>query len=330
MVFSFPTPDYVRRTRGDRLRVLLLIGMLGAQCGVAQQKSDFAGDYAGMLGPLHVKLHVTVSSDGTVSASVDSPDQNMFALPCSDISINGQTVSVSVPSIHGEWMGTLSADHNTLSGIWKQGAAPTPLTLTRIGALSSAGNAAPVTSTPQPPTATNNAGSQHPPCNSTLGVNYWDGSGWKPMTVASHMGGDQGISFKQGLKNPFNPMAGKTQIITFKKPAAALTLDPKPNFCVSVLPSSDPTEIMIGSLDVKKDHRQLETCTGMCASSAKRSMDDWMPEKRAQPVDIKRLSDTTVEITPKEPLKPGQYLLGGPGVLVAYYDFGVADRSASR
>jgi hypothetical protein len=68
----------------------------------------------------------------------------------------------------------------------------------------------------------------------------------------------------------------------------------------------------------------------MCASSAKRSMDDWMPEKRVQPVDIKRLSDTSVEVTPKEPLMPGQYLLGGPGVLVAYYDFGVAEGSASR
>jgi hypothetical protein len=55
-----------------------------------------------------------------------------------------------------------------------------------------------------------------------------------------------------------------------------------------------------------------------------------MPERRVQPIDIKRLSDTTVEITPKEPLKPGQYLLGGPGVLVAYYDFAVTDHSASR
>jgi len=231
-----------------------------ARCGYAQQKNEFAGDYAGMLGPLRVRLHIIVSADGSVAANVDSPDQNMFALPCSEISINGQTLSFSVPNVHGEWMGTLSADHNTLSGIWKQGS-PMPLTLVRIGASTSGSSSARVAPAAQPTvTATRDgAGSQHPPCSSALGVNYWEGSGWKLMTMASHMGGDQGISFKQGLKNPFNPMAGKTQIITFKNSTAALTLDAKPSFCVSILPSLDPSVIMIGALDVKKDHRQLET-----------------------------------------------------------------------
>ena len=31
-------------------------------------------DYAGMLGPLHVKLHLTTARDGTLSGTVDSPD----------------------------------------------------------------------------------------------------------------------------------------------------------------------------------------------------------------------------------------------------------------
>ena len=75
-------------------------------------------DVGGILNGLHVKLHVTVSADGTVGANVDSPDQNMFALACSDIGINGQTLSFTVPNVRGEWMGT-SADRTSLSGIWK-------------------------------------------------------------------------------------------------------------------------------------------------------------------------------------------------------------------
>ena len=332
--FTMRTEDRELRRGATRVKIpflaLFMVGVFAAGSGLAQQKSDFAGDYEGVLGPLHVKLHIIVSPDGSLSANVDSPDQGLFALPCSDISINGQTLSLTVPNVHGEWMGTLSADHRSLSGIWKQGA-PMPLNFTRIGAAPLGSNPAPSTPAEQPRMpAPAGAGAQHPPCTSMMSMNYWDGSAWKPMTVASHMGGDQGISFKQGLKNPFNPMAGRTNILTFKNAAAALTLEPKPSFCISILPNLDPTEIMIGSLDVKKDHRQLETCTGICASSAKRSMDDWLPEKRVQPVDIKRLSDTVVEITPKNQLPPGQYILGGPGVLVGYYDFGVEQPSAAR
>lgn len=329
MLFSLPALRGAQRTRNElysiSLFALLAIGILGAHCGFAQQKSDFAGDYAGMSGPLHVKLHIIVSPDGTISASVDSPDQNIFAVPCSDISVNGQMLSLSVPSVHGEWMGTLSADHNTLSGIWKQGA-PMPLTLTRIGGSASGANARPVTPTAQPPTTPKNVGSQHPPCGSTLGVSYWNGSGWTLMTSASHMGSDEGFNWKKGMTVgviPGHHYGGVTQIVTFKNSAAALMLDPKPNFCVSILPGFDPTVILIGSLDIKKNRRQLETCTGPCAMSVRRNTDDWMPEKHVQPVDIRHLSATTVEITPKEPLKPGQYLIGGPGLLVAYYDFGV-------
>lgn len=101
------------------LLAFVAVAMLVPRSSPAQQKNDFAGDYAGTLNGLHVKLHITVSADGTVSANVDSPDQNMFALACSDIGINGQTLSFTVPNVRGEWMGTLSADRTSLSGIWK-------------------------------------------------------------------------------------------------------------------------------------------------------------------------------------------------------------------
>ena len=90
----------------------------------------------------------------------------------------------------------------------------------------------------------------------------------------------------------------------------------------------DPTIVKIGVIDVKKDHRELETCAGPCASKG-RSQDDWMPDKKVQPVDVKRISDTLVEITPKNPLQPGQYILGGPP-LVGYYDFGVKAGSGGQ
>jgi len=278
--------------------------------GRAQQKQDFAGDYAGVLGQLHVALHVAVATGGALSATVDSPDQKLFGLQCADVQINGPALSFTVPSVRGEWTGVMSPDHNSLSGVWKQNGAVAVM-FTRAG---SAGTA---------PAQTLSTTAGQPPCSAMPGaINYWDGSGWKPMVVAAHLGQDHGVSFRDGLKNPFSSRAGITNIVTFKNPAAALTLGEKPSFCTFVLPNMDPTVIMIGAIEVKKAHRELETCTGPCASRGRNS-DDWMPEKRVQPVDIKRLSGNVVEITPKTPLKPGQYIIGGPP-LVAYYDFGVS------
>jgi hypothetical protein len=336
-------PAMVRHLLRNTLSILPLCAVVlsVALQANAQQKSDFAGDYAGMVGPLHVKLHITMAPDGSVSAKVDSPDQYMVGVPCSDIVINGPTISLTVPTVRGEYMGTLSADHNSLSGIWKQGA-PMPLNFTRSGVAASsaaAAPAAPAVVAPAAPasvatTATaaapaTSTGSMRPPC-STPGPNYWDGASWKPMVMAAHQGRDQGVSIKQGLKNPFNPRGGLTTIYELKNTAAALTLDAQPSFCVMFPATVDPTVIMIGSLDVKKDHRELETCTGPCASSAKRTSDDWMPQKHQQPVDVLRLSSTAVQITPKSPLNPGQYLIGGPGAVAGYYDFGVGAQSGSN
>ena len=72
------------------------------------------------------------------------------------------------------------------------------------------------------------------------------------MVMAAHQGRDQGVSFKEGLKNPFNPMGGHTTIYEIKNAAAVLTLPAQPSFCVMVPVTMDPSVIMIGSLDVKE------------------------------------------------------------------------------
>jgi hypothetical protein len=293
----------------------------------AQQKAGVAGDYEGAVGPIHVKLHLVAGADGTVSGTVDSPDQGMFGLPCADLSVNGQAISFTVPNVRGEYMGTVGADGASLTGIWKQAGRPTALNFARGGAGGSPASAAPVPAA-GPAAANSVAGPAKTQCTPTYGTSYWDGSAWKPMVQAAHLGRENGVSIRDGLKNPFNPRAGITTIVMFKNPEANLILEASPRFCVPIPVNQDPTVVMIGFIDVKKDHRELETCAGMCASKG-RSADSWMPEKRLQPIDINRISDTLVEITLKNPLKPGQYLLGGPP-LVGYYDFGVKAANASQ
>jgi hypothetical protein len=124
---------------------------------------------------------------------------------------------------------------------------------------------------------------------------------------------------KEGLKNPLNPNAGRTRIAMYKDPAAAITLGASPKFCIAILATVNPEVLEIGSVDVRKDHRELELTHADKA---------WMPPKHLQAVDLKRISDNVVEIIRKQPLPPGQYVLGGPPT-IGVYDFGVEANKAN-
>lgn len=156
------------------------------------------------------------------------------------------------------------------------------------------------------------------PCPATYGVTYFDGSAWKTMMLAVQLPREKSTSLSTGFKdlgkNPLNPRAGETVIYRYKDPAAPVTLGTSPAFCITIAANFNPSQILIGSVDVKKDHREIEQAVS--------SRDSWLPPKRVQPVDVKRVSDTVVVITPKSPLPPGQYVLGGPP-MVGIYDFGV-------
>jgi hypothetical protein len=90
--------------------------------GFAQQKANFAGEFSGNLGPSQVRLHLVAGPGGTVTGTVDSPSQNLFGLKCDNLQVNGNSLSFTVPAVHGAWVGFLSENANSLSGMWSQGA----------------------------------------------------------------------------------------------------------------------------------------------------------------------------------------------------------------
>jgi D-alanyl-D-alanine-carboxypeptidase/D-alanyl-D-alanine-endopeptidase len=97
---------------------------------VGQTKPEIAGDYLGTLGSLHLRLHLKLDASGTLSGTMDSPDQGANGLVCADFKLQGEVFSFSVPIVHGTWKGTVSADANALTGTWDQGN-PMPLVFTR-------------------------------------------------------------------------------------------------------------------------------------------------------------------------------------------------------
>jgi hypothetical protein len=107
--------------------------------GLAQQAPDLAGDYAGMLGPYHVKLHLAVGKEGKLSGTADNPDAGLSGLPCADFHVNGQALSFTVPILHGTWSGVTSGDGTSLSGMWSLGGGVVPLNFARVTAANGAG-----------------------------------------------------------------------------------------------------------------------------------------------------------------------------------------------
>src|SRR5581483_4534863 len=274
----------------------------------AQKSSALAGDYTGMLGPMHVKLHLTATANGALSGTVDNTDANLFGVPCADLHLDGRALSFTVPMVHAAWTGFVAEDGNSLSGIYNQGQS-FPLTWTRVGAATANSPTPGLAPAPTaPPAASPNS------CPATSMGNYWDGSTWKPLSQPVDLPRERGISLKEGLKNPLNPMSGYTTIHRYRDPSSALSLSPTPKFCFPVSVNATPN-VVIGELDVKKNERDIEM-----KMSDVRNSQSGVPARKTVEVDIKRTSPTTIEVTPKNPLHAGQYLITSSYMT---FDFGV-------
>jgi len=117
------------------LRAVAIVALwtLASACNLAQAQSTPAvkGDYVGTLaGALGLKLHITAAPDGTLSGSLDSPNQGAYGIPCTDFRIDGKSLSFAVPAVGGKWTGTIGKGGDSLEGTWTQGQ-PMPLVFTR-------------------------------------------------------------------------------------------------------------------------------------------------------------------------------------------------------
>jgi CubicO group peptidase (beta-lactamase class C family) len=85
------------------------------------QTPKLVGDYSGMLGPLHLKLHLKTPATGAIEGTLDSVDQGAMGLPGANFHLDGKALSFDVPSVGGKWHGPVSDDGATLTGSWSQG-----------------------------------------------------------------------------------------------------------------------------------------------------------------------------------------------------------------
>ncbi len=97
--------------------------------------SDIDGTWSGTLDTGAIKLrmvfHIVNTGDG-LTATADSPDQNVTGIPVTSITRDGSTFKLEMKQINGAFEGKISADLLTIEGTWTQGGRGLPLTLRRV------------------------------------------------------------------------------------------------------------------------------------------------------------------------------------------------------
>ncbi len=119
----------------------------------AAPASVVAGDWEGVLDTGAVKLrtvlHVTVNADGSLTATMDSPDQGAAGLPVATTTFKDGVLVLDLPNLAAHYEGKLNAAGTEIEGQWAQRGAVLKLTFARPAPKPAAAPA--VAPAPSPP-----------------------------------------------------------------------------------------------------------------------------------------------------------------------------------
>ena len=112
-----------------------LLATLAAAATVGAQAQDILGDWQGTLkaGPaeLHLMVHISAGTNGTLKATMDSLDQGANGIPISTIALKDSKLTFASDVIHATYEGKVNAGATAIEGTFTQGQ-PFPLNLTRV------------------------------------------------------------------------------------------------------------------------------------------------------------------------------------------------------
>jgi len=110
------------------LSLILLVGE-GSRAAAAR---DPAGSWrASLLGAIRVGLRIERSADGTLRATLDSPDQGAMGMKLDSLVCTEDSVRFELRVSRATYAARLSSGGDSLTGIWRQGGMAVPLAFTR-------------------------------------------------------------------------------------------------------------------------------------------------------------------------------------------------------
>src|SRR6476661_4622034 len=95
-------------------------------------KTDPIGMWQGSLSAgreIRLVFHIK-EENKKLSATMDSPDQGVKDIPCSDVTVNGDSIIISLEKFKSRYAGVIAS--NTISGRWEQNGMSFTLNLTQV------------------------------------------------------------------------------------------------------------------------------------------------------------------------------------------------------
>jgi hypothetical protein len=99
------------------------IAVLAVAAMCVAQAQDVSGDWQGSLatglGELRIVLHITKAADGTLKATMDSPDQAVVGMPVESITLDGSKLKFTANVVKGSYEGAVK-NAGLITGTWSQ------------------------------------------------------------------------------------------------------------------------------------------------------------------------------------------------------------------
>lgn len=116
-------------------QLFFLIAMANTLCLQAQQNVN--GLWVGKLNvsvEIRLAFRFNQDSNGGITATMESPDQNVSGIPCSEVIVNGDSIKVVVQKVNGAYNGKIINNHE-IKGKWMQRGNEWPLVLAKTDTI---------------------------------------------------------------------------------------------------------------------------------------------------------------------------------------------------
>lgn len=119
------------------LGIMLMLGLgILPVIATAADTQPIVGDWQGTLDPgaqpkKRILVHISAEQDGSLSGTIDYPDQETSGILISAITYKELTLHLESSQIQGSYDGTLNKENSEIRGTWKQGGTGLNLTLKR-------------------------------------------------------------------------------------------------------------------------------------------------------------------------------------------------------
>ena len=107
-------------------KILLIVAIIFSVAAIGQEKFDKKEVFGSWMGKLkgegfelRIVFNISVNNEGSLLATMDSPDQNAKGIPMGAVSFDGVKLTINAPDINGVYEGKMT-EKTVMKGKWSQ------------------------------------------------------------------------------------------------------------------------------------------------------------------------------------------------------------------